>query len=385
MIEATGAKYRPAPINYQALLEDPDVRSALFSLRGKIRVARQSVALQRRVAQALWEIGLDERPDLILFNVKASVMTLAARRLGIPALPTALQPILTPTGDFPVPLFGLPSLGRSLNRQSYSVARWLMRLGEAQILKSVRASASAELAQPGLLIDGHLPDGGPAPSLQGYSGALVPTPKDWPATAWPCGYWFSDPDPGETIPEALRRFLSSGPPPVYVGFGSMPSRDPDSLTDIVLKALKKTGQRAVLSRGWGGLSVPDLPADIRDRVFMTGPVPHSWLFPMCLGIVHHGGAGTTHEALRWGKPSLVCPVFGDQPFWGERVHRSNAGPPPLPQGSITIETLTKAFLSLDVPAFAAGADKASRIMAQEPGARGTAEQILTFLETRKAA
>ncbi|WP_208997039.1 glycosyltransferase [Roseibium denhamense] len=330
-IAAAGARARPLPINYQTLLQDADVRAALFSLSGKYKAARATLALQSKVAKALWGICLEEKPDLILFNLKATVTTLAARRLGIPALPTALQPIMAPTGAFPIGLFGLPDLGRTLNRFSYRAGKWLMRLGLAPLIKQVRAEAAAECALPGSLIDGHMPDGSKALSLQAYSRALVPTPSDWPMEAVSCGYWFTEPDSAYRPPPDLGAFLEAGAPPVYLGFGSMPSRDPAAITKTVLDALILSGHRAILATGWGGLTRQDLPGTLAQKVFLLDKAPHSWLFPRCLGVVHHGGAGTTHEALRWGKPSLVCPVFGDQPFWGNRVSAINAGPPPIPQ------------------------------------------------------
>jgi sterol 3beta-glucosyltransferase len=36
-------------------------------------------------------------------------------------------------------------------------------------------------------------------------------------------------------------------------------------------------------------------------------------------VCHHGGAGTTSTALRYGRPNIIIPFFGDQPFWGQTV------------------------------------------------------------------
>ncbi|MEO9528324.1 glycosyltransferase [Roseibium sp.] len=385
MIEAAGARSRPVPINYQTLLQSPEVQAALFTFKGKIRAARQNIDLQKEISRQLWQTGLEERPDLILFNLKASVMTLVGRRLNVPALPTALQPVTAPTGDFPIPLFGLPDLGRGLNRWSYRAGRFLMEAGLSPLLKPVRAEADAECAMPGNLVDGHMPDGNVPLSLQAFSRALVPTPADWPPHAWACGYWLSDPDAGYRPPPELAGFLEAGSAPVYLGFGSMPSRHPEKLTATVLEALRTSGRRAILATGWGGLSPMDLPADLAGRVFLLENAPHSWLFPRCAAIVHHGGAGTTHEAIRWGKPSLVCPVFADQPFWGKQVHKIGAGPKPIRQSTLSPETLRQALVDLDSPAFGAGAERAAAIMAGEPGATGTASRLAKLLETRQVS
>jgi sterol 3beta-glucosyltransferase len=129
-----------------------------------------------------------------------------------------------------------------------------------------------------------------------------------------------------------------------VGFGSMAGPDAPRLTAVVAEALARAGQRGVLATGWGGLSAGNSPD--RDHVFVLREAPHSWLFPRVAAVVHHGGAGTTHEGLRWGRPTLACPVFGDQPFWGRRVAALGAGPRSIPQRSITTEVLADAIRGL---------------------------------------
>ncbi|MES0879613.1 glycosyltransferase [Roseibium sp. SCP14] len=381
MIEAAGARARPVPINYQELLQTAEIREALFSLKGMIKTARQNIDLQKEIARKLWQIGMDEKPDLILFNLKATVMTLVARRLNIPALPTSLQPVTAPTRDFPIALFGVPDLGSYLNRKSYGLGRLLMRAGLRPLVKSLRDEAVAEINQPEEQIDGHMPDGSKALSLQAFSSALVPTPEDWPPEYLPCGYWFTDPDPDYRPPDALEAFLQSGPAPTYLGFGSMPSKNPQKLTDTVLAALSQTGQRAILATGWGGLLREKLPTELADRVLLLDKAPHSWLFPRCAAIVHHGGAGTTHEAIRWGKPSLVCPVFADQPFWGDRIHRIGAGPAAIKQKKLTADNLAKALNDLENSDYKSGAERAAGIIAKELGAKGTAGRLLDQFTT----
>jgi UDP:flavonoid glycosyltransferase YjiC (YdhE family) len=148
-----------------------------------------------------------------------------------------------------------------------------------------------------------------------------------------------DPPLDWSPPPALVDFLNAGAPPVYVGFGSMSSRDPRATANLVLQALQRTGQRALLLSGWAGLQ----PADLPPHVFPLDALPHAWLFPRVAAIVHHGGAGTTGAALRAGVPSIVIPFFGDQPFWGHRVAELGAGPRPIPRRQLTPDRLATAI------------------------------------------
>lgn len=177
------------------------------------------------------------------------------------------------------------------------------------------------------------------PMLYGFSPSVIPPPVDWRAEDHVTGYWFLDPPADWTPPPDLLNFLQAGSPPVYVGFGSMGNRDPAETTDLVLQALSKTGQRAILLTGWGGMQKTDLPAS----VFMVDSIPHAWLLPRVAAVVHHGGAGTTAAGLRAGVPSIVIPFLGDQPFWGRRVHNLGVGPAPIPRSKLTVDRLAQAI------------------------------------------
>jgi len=72
-------------------------------------------------------------------------------------------------------------------------------------------------------------------------------------------------------------------------------------------------------------------------------------------VVHHGGAGTTAIGVALGKPTVVVPFSGDQPFWGQMIARAGAGPDPVPFKKMTDDTSAhsiKAALSPEVQAAA---------------------------------
>jgi UDP:flavonoid glycosyltransferase YjiC (YdhE family) len=177
------------------------------------------------------------------------------------------------------------------------------------------------------------------PILYGFSPSVIAPPPDWRGNVHVTGYWYLEAAPDWTPSPALIDFLNSGPPPVYIGFGSMSNRNPEEMAGLVIEALKRSKQRGILLSGWSGLRSSDLP----DSMLMLDSVPHSWLFEHVAAVVHHGGAGTTAAGLRAGAPSVIIPFFGDQPFWGRRVAQLGVGPEPIPRKRLTVDRLTHAI------------------------------------------
>jgi UDP:flavonoid glycosyltransferase YjiC (YdhE family) len=119
----------------------------------------------------------------------------------------------------------------------------------------------------------------------------------------------------------------------------MSDRHPEATAALVVQALARAGQRAILLAGWGGLRPTDLPAS----VYMLDAAPFSWLFPRVAAVVHHGGAGTTAAGLRAGVPSVVIPFFADQFFWAQRVYDLGVGPQPIRRRQLTVDRLARAL------------------------------------------
>lgn len=170
---------------------------------------------------------------------------------------------------------------------------------------------------------------------------MIPKPNDWGRNIDIAGFYFLNLASSYTPDPDLAAFLRDGPPPVYIGFGSIVVDDPNAMTRMIFDAIHLAGVRALVSKGWGGLGADAV--GLPEGVFMLGNVPHDWLFEHVSCVVHHGGAGTTAAGIKAGKPTLVVPFFGDQPFWGAMVARAGAGPDPIPHKTLTVENLASAI------------------------------------------
>lgn len=266
-----------------------------------------------------WE-ACKEDTDIIIQNPAGMGGIHIAEKLGIPLFIAFTMP-WTRTRAFPHP-FGVPfvSLGSLYNYATYLLVDRAMWLPIKALYNDFRTEV---LGIP------PFPSSSPGPNallherqfpfLYCWSPAVLPKPKDWPDYVTVSGYWFLDsPISWRPDPE-LEEFLASGPPPVYIGFGSMPVDKPDKLIPTITAALEITHQRVILMKSWEG------ELDLPDSIFVAEDIPHDWLFPRMAAVIHHGGAGTVAAGLRVGKPTCIVPFFGDQMFWARVVTESGAG------------------------------------------------------------
>jgi UDP:flavonoid glycosyltransferase YjiC (YdhE family) len=293
--------------------------------------------------------------------------------LGVPVVETQLMPTLPSRTPPPLPLpkwaDKLPGVVNVALGHAARAAVWhTLRPAYNQIVRPA-------LGLPPFPWSG--PNNVSHPRLFGYSPALVEPPASWPANVRVTGAWRLEEGACWRPPEALTEFLKAGPPPVYVGFGSMINHAPDAFTTKVLEASRASGKRMILATGWGGLS--SLPPDASERIMTIGRAPHDWLFPRMALAVHHGGAGTTAAATWAGIPSVLVPVFGDQPFWAARLAQLGVAPPPLPREKVTAAALTAAILAADSPAMRA---RAAALGERVRGENGVANALDALAEWR---
>lgn len=312
--------------------------------------------------------------DAVVFTLGTPNGHYVAQKLGLASVLASYIPLLR-TRSFPHPI-AAPGLrgGGLANLLSYPYGE---RVTRQPFREPVRPAARAGLGlSPIPLTHGRENPWPKFPIVHGFPRALVPPPADWPVHVHVTGPWLPEPAPGRVLPERLEAFLTDGRAPVYIGFGSMRARDPRRLTAAVLKGLAMSGERAVLGAGWGALAGVESTRD----VLVIEDAPFDLLFPRVKAVVHHGGIGTTSLGLRAGRPTWIVPFVFDQWFWGMRVARLGAGPPPLAHTKLTSAALVRGLRQLNAPESEAGAARLAAAMVDEDGPRNAATAIGEFLE-----
>jgi UDP:flavonoid glycosyltransferase YjiC (YdhE family) len=312
--------------------------------------------------------------DAIIANPPSFAHVHIAEKLGIPLHLMFTMP-WSPTQSFPHPLANITSSNADsaiTNFISYALVDMLTWQGLGDVINKFR-ERSLGLEPISIMWAPGMASRLRIPWTYCWSPALIPKPADWGNYIDISGFFFLNLASNYTPSPDLAEFLAAGPPPVYIGFGSIVVDDPNAMTKMIFEAVRKTGQRALVSKGWGGLGADEI--GVPDGVFMLGNCPHDWLFKHVSCVVHHGGAGTTAAGIAAGRPTVVVPFFGDQPFWGAMTARAGAGPFPIPYKGLNSDKLANSIKEALKPASLERAAELAKKVKSEDGTEGGAQSF----------
>ena len=332
----------PVRFNTRAMVESLGGIEMIESGKNPVRMFRSLVGLLRPLyVQTVKDVmPVLEHADLVLAHLGAAFCVQSmAERVRVP-LATFVLALAAPTreqsaGTFPPAPEWLP-FKHLYNRLTHFLGAQAVIPVLSKLINEIRTD---QLGLPPHTRRSFSKAIASQTILHGISPTVIPRPEDWPERYQMVGYWFEPAIPGWTAPRPLQRFLDEGPPPIYLGFGSMSTRNPEQTTALLLEAVRRSGQRAILAAGWAGLKSDNLPTSI----MMVEEVPHNWLFPRVSVAVHHGGAGTTAAAFRAGVPSIIVPHFADQYFWARRAKQLGVSPEPIARKKLTSARLAEAL------------------------------------------
>ncbi|KAL9674947.1 hypothetical protein QQ045_003146 [Rhodiola kirilowii] len=319
--------------------------------------------------------GVPFKADAIIANPPAYGHTHVAEALKVPIHIFFTMP-WTPTSEFPHPLSRVKQPAGY--RLSYQIVDSLIWLGIRDMINDCRKKKLK--LRPVTYLSGSQGSDSDIPHGYIWSPHLVPKPKDWGPKVDVVGFCFLDLASNYEPPQPLLQWLQAGDAPIYIGFGSLPVQEPEKMTQIIVEALEITGQRGIINKGWGGLG--DL-AEPKDSIYLLDNCPHDWLFLQCKAVVHHGGAGTTAAGLKAACPTTIVPFFGDQPFWGERVHARGVGPAPIPIDEFSLPKLVDAIKYMLDPEVKERAIQLAKDMENEDGVTGAVKAFLKHYPRKK--
>lgn len=339
-------------------LESDDMKVALSGSGGRrvmgyLRASSRGMDTQRLMVDRQADAIRCARPDLVIHHSKCAYVVPWATLNGRKSMLFALQPALLHevkgTAHVGMPRWMPAWLSYALMRLGFVMMALLVverhfkdELTAQQVRRAILAEAVAYNVSP----------------------ALFAQPKYWPGHVRVVGFIERDKTAAWSPPAELTDFLDAREKVLFLTFGSMTNSDPAANTTLFLQALSDCGIPAVINTAGGAFAEPEHRhgAD----VLFVDEVPYDWVLPRVGAVVHHGGAGTVHSALKAGRPTMAIPHGFDQPLWDELIARAGVGPRGIPIGKLTLKHLKVKLLDLwQNPRYRRAAERVGRRMRAE--------------------
>jgi len=340
-IEGLGFAFAPLGQDMQAFMrEHPELMTGnpIRLARGFLKYFEEQLASQAADLRAACQ-GADAMVYAgLAFFSGASV----AQALQLPAICLQFTNCLLPSRLHPPAMLPVHGLPQWLNRLAWALES---RMGDSAVRGPLNGMRATLGLAPVAKIWRHLVD--EAQVVIAADATLLPPDPDWQGRYGYANFVFFD-DPMPLDPE-LDAWLHDGEPPVFLGFGSMSGAATDRMEVLMTQALAATGKRCLVGAGWSGLGTGALPAGWR----VVRDAPHALLFPRTAVVVHHGGSGTTAQALRAGVPQVVLPLLLDQFHHAHRLYVCGLAPKPVPLEKVSAAQLAdRIHAALALPAAA---------------------------------
>ena len=323
-----GIPFEPSGIDYQKMLEDKSSGLMGNLARGLISV----IPLIREGVTRQFKNMLDvaRGADLILYSGLNYAGRSVAEHYEIPFHFVCHSPLIIRSNEYAPFFIPMQKAPRWLNGILWAGTDLTLNRLISRCINENRAKLDLEP------IDNfwtHLSEN----SIISADRDLAPVPRDARVVYRQMGYWHLDEK--RELDADLERFIEAGPPPVYIGFGSMTDPSTEKTAEILQGVIDTRRYRLIVSKGWADLGVRRETENVR----LVDYVPHAKLFPKMAAVVHHGGAGTIHTAAVAGVPQVVIPHVLDQFYWGKRIEVLHLGPHPVNRRGLTSRNLLSAI------------------------------------------
>ena len=302
---------------------------------------------------------IEIKPDVVFYHPTALTAPIAAKYVKALSVLVEIIPVLSPTKEFASAGLWTSDL-KFLNKLTYKgieLAEKLFFLETNKLSKKLQVkNREHDLA------------------ISLVSPALLKRPHDWPNNSYVVGPWFQERT--EELSPEITDFVERKET-IYAGFGSMKKKNPLKLAETIIEACKELNLQLIINRGWGGLELPNQYKNDDSIRFVNG-ISHTKIFPKVKAIMHHGGVGTVHAALRAGTVSIIVPFIVDQPWWADRLHRLNLGPKALPLRKFTKKNVIKRII--ETSKYKDNVKDIAKLMHQDDGVNMTLDLITKNLK-----
>ncbi len=378
-VESNGIAFHPASADLMAIMESEEGNKVFnggnFKLIEMFKFSKRVITPAYRKSMDDFYVASQEA-GLIIYHPKALGAVDIAAYQNIPCLCLPPVPIMYPITEFPnFTISPNKNFGPLLNKWSYKV----VMLSEQPFMKQINDFREKTLKLPKRKAGRYMYEmnGSPIPILYPLSPFLFKEVDSWNQRVFLSGFFFMDLGRA-TLSEEIEEFLSAGKKPIVISFSSMPLTDPHGFQQKLIQAIQQTGNRAIVLVGTSRMVFGE-----DDQILAVDQAPHRLLFKRAAGIVHHGGVGTTAEALLSGVPQLILPFTADQPFWANRLYKKGYSVKPLREKNLKVSDLVLALEQLTSEERIERAKQIQKEIQLENGLPKAADYIQHILEDHK--
>jgi len=310
--------------------------SGLKKMRAYIKLARNSIKIHKDLINRQYELIEGESPDMIVYNGKAIYPVIWGLNNRGKTIFISPLPYMHYVKDHTHVAFN-SNYGPFLNKLTYSLANFGMITTVMISLKwlNIKEKPSRKQVRTALLSN---------KAIYTISPSVFSRPDNWNENIKVLGYhdriktdqWHPD--------KELINFLGKHNKILFITFGSMSNPEPEEKTKTILEILTRNNIPAIINTASGGLIKPEKFNS--ELIHFVSQIPYDWIFAKTYGVIHHGGSGTTHIALKHGCATMIIPHIIDQFVWNKIITKKRVGPKGIRIDKITTKNLEIKILEL---------------------------------------
>ncbi|MEN8194680.1 MAG: glycosyltransferase [Bacteroidota bacterium] len=300
------------------------------------KLAVNSTRANKEKETLLYELIQVEKPDIILYNSKTTCPIIWEKKNKGKTIFLSPFPYLHYVEGHPLLVFR-KDYGSFFNKLTFK----LYNIGVASATKTVKKWLQVnEKVTRKEVIDIIKT----RKFIYTISPTLFPKPNYWDRNVKVLGHHELKRKTDWKPEKELLEFMERNEKIVFITFGSMPNTEPEFRTKVILDILEQNGIPAIINTASGGLTKPEKFNS--ELIYFVSQVPYDWFFPKMYAIIHHGGSGTTHLAIKYGCATMAIPHFIDQFVWDTIISELGVGPKGIKVSRMTIKNLEPKVLEL---------------------------------------
>ncbi len=312
-------------------------KASIFEkIKAYYHLYKKSSIINKTLVKQQYEFIQEIKPDKVIYNIKSIFPLIWGIKNPKKTILVSPIPYLIHYTKNHGHIGFNKNYGHFVNRITYAIANFGLIKNVISVINEMPQYQSLEYKQvKKTLLETTM--------LFTISPAIIQRPKYWKENVQVTGYPEKSRTYAQLSPE-LETFIASHEKVLFVTFGSMINEAPEEKTKIIINILQDYHIPEIINLASGGLV--QIESYNPDLIKFVNKVPYDSIFPRIHAVIHHGGSGTTHLALKHGCSSLIIPHIIDQFLWRDIIWNLGVGPKGIPIKKLTKKNLEAKLLDL---------------------------------------